>query len=43
MDFENLSEEWEDNDDDKLPPDELPYGHPDRSGRDRQIDRQKDR
>ena len=31
-DFEMLYEEWEENDEEKLPPDELPYGHPDRSG-----------
>ena len=30
-DFDQLSEQWEQNDDEKLPPDELPYGHPDRS------------
>ena len=29
-DFEMLYEEWEENDEEKLPPDELPYGHPDR-------------
>ena len=29
-DFEMLYEEWEKNDQEKLPPDELPYGHPDR-------------
>ena len=27
-DFENLSEEWENNDEELIPPDELPYGHP---------------
>ena len=32
-DFENLYDEWEDNDEDKLEPDELPYGHPDRPAR----------
>ena len=31
-DFEMLYEEWEENDEEKLPPDELPYGHPDRLG-----------
>ena len=30
VDFDNLDNEWEENDDEKLPPDELPYGHPDR-------------
>ena len=29
-DYDNLYEEWEENDDDIIPPDELPYGHPDR-------------
>ena len=29
-DFEMLYEEWEENDEEKLPADELPYGHPDR-------------
>ena len=31
-DFDMLYEEWEENDEEKLPPDELPYGHPDRLG-----------
>ena len=29
-DYDNLYEEWEENDDEEIPPDELPYGHPDR-------------
>ena len=29
-DFEMLYEEWEENDEVKIPGDELPYGHPDR-------------
>ena len=29
-DFEMLYEEWEENDEVKLPADELPFGHPDR-------------
>ena len=29
-DFEMLYEEWEKNDEEKIPADELPYGHPDR-------------
>ena len=29
-DFEKLYEEWEDDDEEKIPAGELPYGHPDR-------------
>ena len=29
-DFDNLYDQWEENDDVKIPNDELPYGHPER-------------
>ena len=32
-----LYEEWEENDEEKLPPDELSYGHPDRLGSTRDL------